>query len=227
MRSIVYGFLLSLVSVMVGCANQPPEPRVHQPMSKRPERADIGSNAKKGASLYSDNSFRPLFEDNRARYVGDTLTIVIAEKNSASKQSSLDSSRKDNLNIGTPTLSGGLFNGIKSLGRVGVQSNNTYDFQGKGDAALNNAFNGNISVTVIEVLNNGNLLVSGEKQVAINQGVEYVRFSGVVNPNQIVNNSVQSSQVADARLEYKQDGVLGAAQTQGWLSQFFLSISPF
>jgi flagellar L-ring protein precursor FlgH len=81
---------------------------------------------------------------------------------------------------------------------------------------------------VIEVLPNNNLIVSGEKQIGINQGSEFIRFSGVVNPNTIVNgNTVTSTQVADARIEYRGTGYIDEAQTMGWMSRFFLTFLPF
>lgn len=214
-----------IVLVLAGCSNTPPAPRVQQPMSVRPiEKFETSRNS---ASMFNAKTYRSLFEDSKATRVGDTLTIIIAEKNSASKQSSLNSSKESDLNVGTPTITGGPLNTLRGITRFGIESNDTYSFKGKGDAAINNAFNGNIAVTVIDVLANGNLMVSGEKQVAINHGVEYVRFSGVVNPRMINNNSVQSYLVADAKLEYQQDGVLGDSQAQGWLTKFFMSISPF
>ena len=204
-----------------GCAMPAPAPIIHQPMSARP--APIPEQAT-GASLYSAATFRPLFEDPRARHVGDVLTITIAESNSASKKSSEDSSRKSSLAAGVPTIAGLPFKGLQGLG---VSATSAYTFAGAGDAAMTNAFSGSITVTVVEELPNGNLLVSGEKQLAINHGNEFVRFSGVVSPRYIVNNTVTSSRVADAKLEFKQDGVLNSAQTEGWLAKFFLSILPF
>ena len=83
-------------------------------------------------------------------------------------------------------------------------------------------------MTVIEVYPNGNLLVSGEKQVAINQGNEFIRFSGVINPNTVTSaNTVQSTQVADARIEYKGSGYIDETNTMGWLQRFFVAVSPF
>jgi len=83
-------------------------------------------------------------------------------------------------------------------------------------------------VTVIDVYPNGNLLVSGEKRVAINQGDEFIRFSGVVNPMHVTSaNAVNSTQVADARIEYKGSGYIDDAQQMGWLTRFFQVISPF
>jgi flagellar L-ring protein precursor FlgH len=81
---------------------------------------------------------------------------------------------------------------------------------------------------VIEVLPNGNLLVSGEKQVALTQGTEYIRLSGVVNPTFInALNTISSARVADARIEYKESGYISEAQVMGWLARFFLSVLPF
>ena len=211
-------FLLA-VAILCGCAA--PAPITHQPMSARPREAVVKPT---GASLYSDATFKSLFEDHRAMRVGDVLTIVISESNTASKKSSVDNSKKSSVNSLIPTLSGVPFS---SLAGLAVSGTDTATFAGSGGAAMTNAFSGNLTVTVIDVYPNGNLLVSGEKQVAINQGNEYGRFSGVVAPIYIVGNSVKSAQVADAKLEFKQDGALDAAQTQGWLSRFFLSILPF
>jgi flagellar L-ring protein precursor FlgH len=100
-------------------------------------------------------------------------------------------------------------------------------FEGKGATGTDNEFNGTITVTVIEVLPNGNLLVSGEKQVGINQNVETLRFSGVVNPATVLpGNLVSSTQIADARLEVRGRGDIDRAQTTGWLTRFFLSFLP-
>jgi flagellar L-ring protein precursor FlgH len=106
-------------------------------------------------------------------------------------------------------------------------ASSTNQFEGKGEAASANNFSGTITVTVIDVLPNRNLVVSGEKQLAMTQGSEYIRFSGVVRPETVINNTVSSIQVADARIEYKANGYIDEAQTMGWLSRFFLTVSPF
>jgi flagellar L-ring protein precursor FlgH len=85
-----------------------------------------------------------------------------------------------------------------------------------------------MTVTVIDVLPNGNLLVSGEKQVSVGEEQEFVRISGVVNPSFVdANNTVESSKIADARIEYKSSGQMAEAQTMGWLARFFLNVLPF
>jgi flagellar L-ring protein precursor FlgH len=83
-------------------------------------------------------------------------------------------------------------------------------------------------VTVVDVLGNGNLLVSGEKQMLINQGTEFIRFSGVVDPKMVLGDgTVLSRQVADAKIEYSGKGYINEAQTMGWLQRFFLNVMPF
>lgn len=115
----------------------------------------------------------------------------------------------------------------KRFDRLRADGSSDNSFEGKGATGTDNEFNGTITVTVIEVLPNGNLLVSGEKQVGINQNVETLRFSGVVNPATVLpGNLVSSTQIADARLEVRGRGDIDRAQTTGWLTRFFLSFLP-
>ena len=211
-----------LAVLLSACTTVPPT-NVHQPMTARPlPRPDTQAAT---GSIYQAGVSRTLFEDRRARYVGDTLTINIAETNSASSKSNTKVSRSGSISAsaGPVTgLPGSTFNGY------GLEGKNSASHDGKGEAAANNVFTGTITVTVIDVLSNGNLLVSGEKQVAIGHGTEYIRLSGVVNPY-FVNaaNSISSSQLADARIEFKESGAGADAQAMAWLSRFFLSVLPF
>jgi flagellar L-ring protein precursor FlgH len=200
-----------------------PPTNIHQPMTARPlPRADTRPA---NGSIYQPGASRTLFEDRRARYIGDTMTIVIAETTSASTQSNTNVSRTSNVSAAIPIVSG--LPG-KSLQGLNLQAESENTLAGTGNAAANNVFTGNITVTVIEVLPNGNLLVSGEKQVSIGHGTEYIRLSGVVNPNFISTaNTINSSNVADARIEYKESGVISEAQIMGWLARFFMSVLPF
>jgi flagellar L-ring protein precursor FlgH len=204
------------------CTTVPPT-NVHQPMSVRPpERAEpLAANG----SIYRPGASRTLFEDRRARYIGDTMTIVISERTAASTQSNTSVDRSSGISASIPVVQG--LPG-KSLQGLNLSASSENSFAGKGDAAANNVFNGNITVTVIEVLANGNLLVSGEKQVSIGQGTEYIRLSGVVNPYFIsAANTISSANVADARIEYKASGQISEAQVMGWLARFFLTVMPF
>ena len=196
---------------------------VQRPLTARPV-APAPVAAADGA-IFHASAYRPLFEDRRARAVGDTLTININEKLQASKQASSSANRAGNVNFEVPTVKG---LPIKTLKDAALQADSKSEFAGKGDSSANNVFTGSIAVTVIDVLPNGNLVVSGEKQIGINQGSEFIRLSGVVNPTNILaGNVVSSTQVADARLEYRGTGYIDEAQTMGWLQRVFLTVLPF
>ncbi len=212
-----------LAAALAGCITTTPPTAVHQPMTARP--AARNEAPPPNGAIYQAAQLRPLFEDRRARLVGDTIVINIVEKTAATKKSNTGAERSQDLSVSVPALfkvPGKTFQGMN------VDAGSDSKFAGKGESAANNTFSGTITCTVIEVLPNGNLLVSGEKLVAINQGEEFIRFSGVVNPATVTAaNSVQSTQVADARIEYRANGFIDSSQNMGWLARFFLSVMPF
>ncbi len=220
---ILFVLLLVASALLAGCVTTTPSTAVHQPMTVRPEART--AVAPSNGSIYSVASVRPLFEDRRARYIGDTITINITEKTAAAKKSDTKADRTDDRTLGIPTVTGLPFTSFKGAS-LGANSSTT--FEGKGENTSENNFTSTITVTVIEVYPNGNLLVSGEKQIGLKEGEEFIRFSGVVNPNNITaSNTVQSTQVADARIEYKANGFVDTAQVMGWLGRFFLTFMPF
>jgi len=217
-----YTILATLL--FAGCITTTPSTSVHQPMTARPVTAAVAPPPN-GAIFQASYNYQPLFEDRRARRVGDTLTINIVENTSADKKSNTTTNRSSDNNVAVPVVSG-----LPGKTFQGATLGATTDmkFAGDGETASNNVFTGIITVTVIEVYPNGNLLVSGEKQVGINHASEFIRFSGVVNPIHISpTNSVNSVQVADARVEYRGAGQIENAQNMGWLSRFFLNTLPF
>lgn len=214
---------LVLAGVLLGACTTVPPTNVHQPMTARP--APRTESLAATGSIFQAGVSRTLFEDRRARYVGDTMHITIAETTSASTKSNTKASRDTSVSATVPTITG--LPG-KSFQGMGLSATGSNSLDGKGEAAANNVFTGTITVTVIEVLPNGNLLVSGEKQVSIGAGTEFIRLSGIVNPYFInAANTISSGNVADARIEYKESGVISEAQVMGWLARFFLSVLPF
>lgn len=218
-RGLLSGLLLVLAS---GCA-QLPRPsvvgereQIAVPMRQQPQP--------NGSIFQASHGYQPLFEDRRPRMVGDILTIVLNEQVSASKNSASNASRTGSSSL-TPTI---VPEKLRRLSDYAFEVDGENQFNGAGGSRANNSFTGTLTATVIEVLPNGNLRVRGEKQIAINQGTEFIRFSGVVNPRAITGqNTVPSTQVADARIEYVGDGYINEAQHMGWLQRFFLNISPF
>lgn len=212
-----------------GCAYIPHKPLVDGATTAQP--APMGTPQPNGSIFQAvqplNYGYQPLFEDRRPRNVGDMLTIILQENVSASKSSSANASRKGASKFGVATVPRYL-EGLLGNARADMDISGDNTFGGKGAANANNTFRGTITVTVNQVLVNGNLHVVGEKQIAINQGTEFIRFSGVVNPRTVSGtNSVTSTQVADARIEYVGSGYINEAQTMGWLQRFFLNVSPF
>jgi len=179
-----------------------------------------------------------LFGDMRARRVGDILTITLSESNTAAKSSDTTIARGSDSTIQNPTVFGSTpqfdlpsFLPLASTKNATLESSlsASHDFSGEGSSNMSNTLTGNITVTVADVLPNGNLFVRGEKRLTINQGNEYIKISGIVRPIDIAdNNSVSSTKVADATIVYSGDGAAADANRAGWLTRFFVSVaSPF
>lgn len=203
-----------------GCGGVP----VQEPSTAKPV-VHARAPQQNGAIFQDSVSFRPLFEDRRARYVGDTLTVVINESTTASKKAELSAARDASVNAGITSVQG--LPG-KSMQGTNLAGSATSKQDSKDSTSANNAFTGTITATVIDVLPNGNLVVSGEKQVGINGEIEKLRFSGVVNPVFIVNgNQVSSSTIADARIEVGTRTKIDSEQVVGSIARFFFSFMPF
>ncbi|MBW0182519.1 MAG: flagellar basal body L-ring protein FlgH [Hydrogenophaga sp.] len=180
-----------------------------------------------GGSLFQAVSYRPAFEDPRARMPGDTLTVQITERISATQKSSSSVDRTGSVSGGVSALP--FVSPTSSLlGKLNVGANSANNFAGSGETENANTFTGSITTTVQEVLPNGHLLVVGEKQIGVNQNVDVLRFSGTVDPKQIrPGNTVASTQVANVRVESRGRGQQGEALSIGWLARFFLTVLPF
>lgn len=229
MLTVMRYFYILPVLILCGCAQLPKKALVEGQTSVVPQMPEIvNANGSIFQSAQpSSFGYQPMFEDRRPRNIGDVLTIVLQENVSASKSSSVNAGRNGSTNIGVKTVPTFL-DGLVGRGKVDTDISGENDFKGSGGANAKNTFSGTITVTVQDVMINGNLKVIGEKQIAINQGTEFIRFSGVVNPRTISgNNTVISTQVADARIEYVGNGYIDEAQTMGWLQRLFLNLSPF
>lgn len=187
--------------------------------------AVLSAGAPASGSLFQTVGYRPSFEDRRARVVGDTVTIQIAENVTASQKSTSTVNRTTSVAAGATALP---LNTADGLGKFNVAASSNNDFSGKGGTESANTFAGSITATVIEVLANGHLVVSGEKQIGVNHNVDVLRFSGTVDPRLVQPGSIiASTQVANLRVESRGRGAQDDAQTVGWISRFLLNFNPF
>ncbi len=211
-------YIVAALAVLSGCATTPSSivqrPTTARPLYTEPVQANNGA-------IYQAAAYRPLFEDRRARHIGDMLTINIIEKTSAVKAGASSGNKSGTASFGMPGVLKGTFG-------ASVATDAATKFADADNQSASNTFTGTIGVTVTEVLPNGNLIVAGEKQVAMNKGVEFIRFSGMVSPDNIgTGNTVSSTQVADARVEYRTNSQIDRAEMTAMVSRFFQSLLPF
>ncbi len=216
----------ALALLATGCASlNPPPPVDLLPTAPQPVAATPRPTGPATGSLFHAASYRPAFEDRRARLVGDIVTIQIVEKVSAKQNStsSIDRSAKTSAGI-----SAFPFMGVGALAKLDVGAKSENAFTGKGGTESSNTFTGTITATVVEVLPNGHLVVAGEKQIGVNENVDVLRFSGTVDPRSLQPGSVvASTQVANARVQSRGRGAQSEVQAMGWLSRAFNSVAPF
>ncbi len=189
------------------------------PSLPTPAHVEEGSSG----SIYNSGNNRFLFEDIRARRVGDLITVILDEKTNAVKSATTSTSKNTDIAMPSPTLLGlpVTFNGKEFLNN---SLTNSTEFSGAGDSAQSNSLSGNITVTVAKVFSNGNLLVRGEKLLTLNQGSEVVRVSGIVRSSDITpQNTVISTQIANARITYGGNGMVADSNKAGWVTRFFNS----
>lgn len=216
-----------LLSVLAGCGT-PPSTHITEPLSAIPTAYPLPPVPADGAIFQTNGSQHPLFEDIRARNVGDTLEVILQENSSALEKSGSDANHATTINGNTPSVTQAV-TGAHLIDGLAAAGSNSNKLANTGDSSGSNFLSGTIAVTVIKVLPNGNLLVSGQKIVSINQVDEYIRLSGVVNPVYVQpGNTVLSTQVADARIEYKGGNAnMDKAALMSMLNRFFLSSMPF
>ena len=217
------------VAALSGCNSMP----VRDPAFAATLPPPIPQPAQNDGAIYQPGYDMQLFQDIKAHRVGDLITIRLAEATNASKKAATDTKRQNDTTVDNPTILGtkpefALPGGLPLTGTstASLQTNlsSQNDFTGAGDSSQSNTLTGDITVTVAQVLPNGYLMVRGEKRIQLNQGNEYVKISGIVRPADIASdNSVLSTQVADATIVYSGDGQLADANHQGWLARFFNS----
>lgn len=213
--TIIFAFML-----LGACGYIPPQPDPEftsvRPVSSQPLPISDGAIYKVGYDV-------SLFEDIKAKRVGDIITIILSERTNASKKASTSTAKDSSVNFTAPTLLG------KAVTRNGVPIlsnalNAERDFTGEADSTQSNSLTGNIAVTVVDVLANGNLVIRGEKLLTLNQGSERIQFSGIIRSSDVsTDNTILSTLVANARIKYAGEGVLADANNPGWLTRFFNS----
>jgi len=216
--------------LLAGCNSMPPK---RDPEFAAVPPASIPPAPQGNGAIYQAGFERSWFENVRARRIGDILLINLVEDTEASQANEGSVSKDNTTGISAPTFFGG---GItfgnpfsNNTSDLSQSLSSSTDFSGDGENTQENEFSGSVTVMVTDVLANGYLRVRGEKRISMTGGNEYIRVSGIVRPEDIdLNNSVDSTRVADATLVYVGDGQVSNASKMGWLARFFISaVWPF
>ncbi|MFU8787605.1 MAG: flagellar basal body L-ring protein FlgH [Methylobacter sp.] len=203
-----------------GCAPIPQRDPAFAPVAP----ADLRPPVQSSGSIYQAGYDIRLFEDHTARRVGDVLTIQFNEQTQAKNKNNLMAKKDMEMSVTAPTLFG-IASSVLTGNDLETEVGSKKNFSGMGTSDQGNSLTGSISVTVVELLPNGNLSVRGEKRVALNQGDEFVRLSGIVRPVDInAANMISSDKVADVTIMYVGEGAMADTARMGWLSRILYSL---
>ena len=223
--------LILAVAFIAGCAT----PRIN--------RIDTASIPVKGSSSPSttgsiwpgETSRNALFQDLRAKNVGDIVTIRVSEKTSAIKEATTSTARSSTNDIAISKFLGLPLNfGMKDFLNQGqpfspeIESSYDADFDGSGTTKRSGELSAVISTRITDVLANGNLVLEGRKDTIVNNEQQYIILSGIARPEDInEENVISSALLSDARIEYSGRGVIADEQSPGWMRRILDNVWPF
>ena len=235
-RTTIIIYSMVLMAAVSGCATgEKPSPM--PPMAQLQSYTEPEERYVNHGSLFSEASSNLLFEDSRARRVGDIILVKIVENTKAQNKADTSANRKTNMNLGVSSLFGAatvspLLSNGPLKGSVGntpiVAAGTTSDLSGTGETKRENTVSTVIGARVMQVLPNNILKVEGAREIRVNEETEYMVISGLVRSSDVLSdNSVLSTQLAESSISYYGQGVITDKQKPGWLTRLLDVIWPF
>ena len=219
-----YSLIIAIILAVTGCASieqakvLPNDPEFAPILPEMEEDPIVPTG-----SLFKPNYVNNIYSDSKAHRVGDIISVILSESTQAQKNAKTELKKENSAKLDPIVGLGGTNVTFKDDSiQFGLNQNSNF----KGDSKTNqgNSLSGNISVHVLKVLPNGNLMIRGEKWMTLNNGDEYIRLTGIIRSKDISSsNTIVSSKVANARIQYAGTGTFADVQEQGWLSKFFNS----
>lgn len=217
-----------LITALCGCAG------VSQQHAKSPAPTSlynipVPQTPPMEGSLFTPGREGSLYSDFRARNVGDVVTILIAENLKAANDAATQTQKDSTANLGLTGILGLIFSKNSTVTPANAIGGSATDkYTGNGKSSRNASFTGTISARVAQVMPDGSLLIEGSRELKINNETQYLILSGIVRPKDLApDNSVSSTRIADARIEYTGGGVLSDKQGPGWLVRLLDAVAPF
>jgi flagellar L-ring protein precursor FlgH len=221
-----YLTLLPLVGVLAACTALPPEPITHSKEFVPVYPVQVAQPAAATGSIYNGRVNESFFSGGRSFQVGDLITVILAEESKATRNQKGEVSRTSSTDIMPPGLKGLM--GDIGFASSGAKLGATTSANGNGAATQEGALTGSVTVAVVAIMSNGNLILRGEKQLALTEGSEIIQVAGVIRPDDIApNNTVLSRRLANAQITYRGSGDMAAATRPGWGSSALLKLWPF
>lgn len=231
--------VLVLAAALGGCAGQDRDAVPHPPVTPTQQYTEPEQRYNNPGSLFSAAEATDLYADNRARRVGDIILIKVVET-SKSKSKADTSASKDSTNELQVTAAFGEKNaglllpgmGGPLSGKVGLDpilsTRTSSGLSASGETKRENYVTATIGARVLQVLPGGVLQVQGAREIRVNYETQYMVISGLVRSQDVAaDNSVESTQLADSKIEYYGEGDLADKQRQGWLTRLLNNVWPF
>ena len=226
--------LTALGLAVAGCSTHVAVPPWPEPTPVAPA-APVVRPPVQSTSLWADGSpLTGVYNDNRARHVGDVVTVVVLESSEASREASTDLKRDAAVDasvtsvLGSPVTLGldHLYGSTGFKPEVAAQTSNS--FKGEGTTKRKDLLRSRVAARVVSVLDDGNLVIEGRRQVQVNEENQYLFVRGIARPSDIApDNTITSVALADAHIVYGGKGDLSRQQKPGWLYRAVDAVWPF
>lgn len=219
--------LACVMCSLSACNALPPQPMSHSPQFEPVYPVVTEQTKVATGAIYVGRQSDSWFGKSRSFQVGDVITVLLNESSQATRTQNGSVSRESSNTMAPAGLQkfgtnlGGLMGGINMLG--GSVSN-----KGTGAADQQASLTGSVAVAVVEVMPNGNLVLRGEKQLALTEGSEIIQVAGIIRPDDVSpSNTVQSKRLANAQIAYRGTGDLANATRAGWGTSALIKLWPF
>lgn len=218
---------LTTVAALSACSVVPPQPLSHSPgFEPIFPSAPVASELPASGGIYVSQQSDSWFGRGRKFKVGDVITVLLNESTQAARTLNSNLSRESSNDAlpGLQTLANGMGGVLSGANTSGGKIAN----KGVGTADQQASLSGSVAVSVVDILPNGNLVLRGEKQLALNEGNEVIQVAGIIRPDDIApNNTVQSRRLANAQIAYRGSGDLASSTRPGWGTSALLKLWPF
>ncbi len=232
-------FAIGTLCLLCGCQGPKKTPEVVPATTPAPVFNE-GAQVNNPGSLFAQSDVDPLFSDNRARRVGDIVVVNIIESATATNAADTDAN-KDNTNTYSvaaafgrssvsmfPFLPSGTLNPSSAVGNTALDTSSYSDFQADGSTSRSGSVISSLAARVIRVMPGGNLQIEGVRQIRVNEETQYMVVSGTIRARDVASdNSIMSTQIADANIQYYGQGVIADKQKPGWFTRFMDNLWPF